>query len=1487
VLAKTVPEALSGVKYTLSPDGTELTSGGSGAVQFKELEPGPYSVAVALTGELVGVFEVVDASKGGTADAGQRLDLDFTVNPTELSVKISGPDALDGATVAISGAKSDSKTTTLAGIADFGRVPAGHYDIKVTIKADGASALKYQVETKAALDLSLGKTVEHPVALTENPPLEVTVLTREPALKNIESVKVTIKGGTHQQTATTGSNGVAKFDHVPLVEHTLDFEFTATDVKLYEPLAQAKFTPAANSANATTLEVKPKVCELHLALVIKLPDDTEHALPKDLAVTLRASDNSTIVGKLDDKGVFVDGAGKVPLLKRSLKFSLEFPKAVNTWLVFEKTGAGATQELVVDADPKFDSTLCQKTATGCRALLWLQADAKLIEIDAEVSPADHFTKPDFDFKDKGTIGEALNPVKVIVKPKWQHLRFEYFDRKYGKADHGGKRISIPTVILKASRKTTDGTLQDLATGGNFVVDPTDNDKACQALPWIVTKKVADGTDLPKLTKQMYFQFGEDKAWIESTSKTERAIVKLDAAGTDKVKLAPSKDRSKYYDLPKLWTNCFQVTRLPADKLKFFDELTDDEIEASYDKAKPLKFSLDDIVLVDGAGAQTVKDQDKGGTAKALSKHSRFAILHLDPDDKYNTKIWKPRATAAYHSDLGFTKEDGVDTVRNVLADYPLNARAVLFCSGVHHIYNKRTEAATFGDKHIKGVRAAKLDDADVSSPKRVFNNNADRDAGYVHKTRVFPMYYLHYGDTDGTTVYGILLTLYTFRFFDDAHKPVSWTDPDPITNSYADVRKYQEEGLERAMKRWNGRGYQIEQKDDKTEFVIKPFFFFESKNVEDPLDTINEVGGKHICDSAVGSGGSWATETEMYMRLAGYSDETLWGSDDTGNDYDGNAGSLRCALAHELGHAAVGLWDDYITSTYPDSDVPSYAADQRYPGVPYNIDPLSIMNYNRVPRLRMLWGRVLWINKEAQGGGALEKFVGIKTFRAAYEPSGKTKLKHFLTTNDSLYKPAKQELNADLGDNGKAHLYLYSLGEDEFTAWMQNGPYDGMVILDWNLCVDFVNHPVPATLWATTTVYAAGTEVKSGVKYYRCTSNHTASALFATDAANWLEIKPVTWDDDSKRTWIEDIDKRFRKELEGDPNEGRFKLTSSGTFKKVYVRGFPQWQKKAGGAPAGTHFTIVVKGDGTDAFAAAGTTINVANAVDAQQILRYILGRYTAPFDKKSTLDLADFVKIEAWIKGQTGDLGAYTSDNVKLSISGVDPLAGAVEGGDVTIKGTNLSDVTSVKFGAVDQPTFTKTATQITCKVPVNAVTAKVKVSTSNRSADSAGDFKVLPAITSVDPSAPAAIGAAVTIHGTTLTAASAVKFGTVAQAVYTVDSAIKITTTVPATAVTAKITVTTAAGTATSPSDFTVIPVPTVSGFLPASAKVGDDVTITGTGLDGATAVKIGGVLATIKSNTATQIVATIGGGAASGDVEVTTPGGNVTKNGYTLTP
>jgi hypothetical protein len=161
-------------------------------------------------------------------------------------------------------------------------------------------------------------------------------------------------------------------------------------------------------------------------------------------------------------------------------------------------------------------------------------------------------------------------------------------------------------------------------------------------------------------------------------------------------------------------------------------------------------------------------------------------------------------------------------------------------------------------------------------------------------------------------------------------------------------------------------------------------------------------------------------------------------------------------------------------------------------------------------------------------------------------------------------------------------------------------------------------------------------------------------------------------------------------------------------------------------------------------------------------------------------------------------------------------------------------------------------------------------------------------PTINSFSPSS-GPVGTSVTINGTNLTGATWVKFNGV-MATITSNTATQIGTEVPTGATTGPITAKTPSGTATSPMSFTVTTAavaPTISSFSPSSGPVGTSVTINGTNLTGATWVKFNGVMATITSNTATQIGTKVPTGATTGPITAKTAGGTATSaTNFTVT-
>jgi uncharacterized protein (TIGR03437 family) len=78
-----------------------------------------------------------------------------------------------------------------------------------------------------------------------------------------------------------------------------------------------------------------------------------------------------------------------------------------------------------------------------------------------------------------------------------------------------------------------------------------------------------------------------------------------------------------------------------------------------------------------------------------------------------------------------------------------------------------------------------------------------------------------------------------------------------------------------------------------------------------------------------------------------------------------------------------------------------------------------------------------------------------------------------------------------------------------------------------------------------------------------------------------------------------------------------------------------------------------------------------------------------------------------------------------------------------------------------------------------------------------------------------------------------------------------------------------------------------PAINRFTPGSGAAGTTVTITGQNLSNATQVAFGGIPATIVSDTATQIVATVPSGAATGQITVAVPAGTATSHAsFTVT-
>lgn len=143
--------------------------------------------------------------------------------------------------------------------------------------------------------------------------------------------------------------------------------------------------------------------------------------------------------------------------------------------------------------------------------------------------------------------------------------------------------------------------------------------------------------------------------------------------------------------------------------------------------------------------------------------------------------------------------------------------------------------------------------------------------------------------------------------------------------------------------------------------------------------------------------------------------------------------------------------------------------------------------------------------------------------------------------------------------------------------------------------------------------------------------------------------------------------------------------------------------------------------------------------------------------------------------------------------------------GQTVEILGQGFNSASSVKFGTGSANFNAVSDTYMTAVIPAEGTQGYVTVTTGSGTLTSNKKFKVVPIINSFTPSS-GPVGTKVTITGGGFHGATKVTFGGVKAASFSVDSGSQITATVPTGAVTGKIKVTTAGGTATSKGTFTV---------------------------------------------------------------------------------
>jgi uncharacterized repeat protein (TIGR03803 family) len=197
---------------------------------------------------------------------------------------------------------------------------------------------------------------------------------------------------------------------------------------------------------------------------------------------------------------------------------------------------------------------------------------------------------------------------------------------------------------------------------------------------------------------------------------------------------------------------------------------------------------------------------------------------------------------------------------------------------------------------------------------------------------------------------------------------------------------------------------------------------------------------------------------------------------------------------------------------------------------------------------------------------------------------------------------------------------------------------------------------------------------------------------------------------------------------------------------------------------------------------------------------------YTPPPSQSSLMLAPNGVFYgEISVGGTSADGTLFTLNLFSGSVE-IIPASGDV-GIKVVIRGSGLSGATGVSFNGTAAKFMVVNGSEITAMVPIGAVSGPVIITSPAGTLASSVPFLVNPQIKTFTPeSGP--IGTTVTITGASFTQAVGVAFSGIATTAFMVGSDAKLTATVPSGAATGPITITTAGGTATSTSIFTVTP-------------------------------------------------------------------------------
>lgn len=783
---------------------------------------------------------------------------------------------------------------------------------------------------------------------------------------------------------------------------------------------------------------------VHLKFMYKTPDGKERPFPKGFPYKFRFKDNSVEEFNIakDDGQVFHQ------VLRDKKSFIIEFEFKEIHYVASPKV-ASPKDELVKESEVQ---EKIKNKFNVFNLPLKLSLKNSVWTLSPSVSNFDDTEKEFNDLENLSVenIGSEAAPINMILDPKWKHYKFTYYDRFLK------KRLSILPLVVEGLNKKTDS--NPVSKSHWFM-----KAEECLCVHWIdQSSPVPDKNSLVRFRTQ-------PNTFIESSGTADNFSRKYvtknsTTTATNEIGLNSGSpvnidfdimnaERMKYYDMPSVWKSQTYFTQQSPEsgsgenEKDLFETFAEKDTTAS----RPLLFSLDDIVLytTDSAGKISTPF-NWSGSPIAVFCNTFTDIDSSGVQDTSNlTKfgLYKPITNTDYYSnkDIAAKRKDKLLQI----IEYPDWIRLVAIKGNLFDAFNIRTPD---NNTNVVGARAAVrwLDASSIISPGTDATSRPDitkrsstftiqpyykQQHEFHGRIGRFDMVLLRCCDIENDTEIAVNLHYIRFHLAFNFLLSEAETKRNRVasTLSGTQAQNYINDKCNSIMNRWNGNDTinlnrsKLIPKDPKFgKLSIQTLWLIQA--VPDSDQNLSHFNLKVFNDNA--------GRPFMTAKGTGELNETYTAAD-----------------AHEAGHGN-SLVDEYVerwsSASYRQPAFYSFS-----PGAPFDFDSRAMMNGNSQIRARYFWHSAEWLNKIYKSEFVIQRSIHKFNLPTHSEKTDKTFVSYPISKGEDLKS----------GERGRFDLYLYRLGEDEFSfdvlrTHPKNGkavlpPFDSILIIIVKMKFDF------------------------------------------------------------------------------------------------------------------------------------------------------------------------------------------------------------------------------------------------------------------------------------------------------------------------------------------------------------------------------------------------------------------------------------------------